>query len=118
MVELIVRINELVKSNKQQDYSEMVNIGKYQFHFVKQILKIAEEETYLTHREAQLLKQLYLHKNDLTDRSVILKELWGNDDFFNARSMDVFITKLRKKLKDDPSIQILNIRGYGYKLIF
>jgi len=51
------------------------------------------------------------------DRSTILKKLWGNDDFFNARSMDVFITKLRKKLKQDESIQIINVRGFGYKLI-
>ena len=57
-------------------------------------------------------------KNQVLERSFILKKLWGDDDFFNARSMDVFITKLRKKLKKDPSIQILNVRGYGYKLIY
>jgi DNA-binding response OmpR family regulator len=71
----------------------------------------------LTHREAHLLFHLIKNKNEVLDRSLILKKLWGNDDFFNARSMDVFITKLRKKLNLDSSIQIVNVRGYGYKLI-
>ena len=69
-------------------------------------------------REAHLLFHLIENKNQVLERSFILKKLWGDDDFFNARSMDVFITKLRKKLKDDPAIQIINVRGYGYKLIF
>ena len=72
----------------------------------------------LTHREANLLFYLIKNKNQVLDRSFILKKLWGDDDFFNARSMDVFITKLRKKLKPDPTIQIINVRGYGYKLIY
>ena len=83
----------------------------------KQTLTINEKEKSLTHREAELLFHLYQHKNETLDRGFILKKLWGNDDFFNARSMDVFITKLRKKLNQDPSISIINIRGYGYKLI-
>ena len=70
-----------------------------------------------TNRESELLFILTQHKNSISDRTYILKKLWGNDDFFNARSMDVFITKLRKKLKDDQNIQIVNVRGYGYKLI-
>ncbi len=57
------------------------------------------------------------YKNTLAERNYILKKLWGNDDFFNARSMDVFISKLRKKLAGDQGIQILNVRGYGYKLV-
>ena len=64
-----------------------------------------------------LLFYLFQQKNDVLDRTFILKKLWGNDDFFNARSMDVFISKLRKKLQKDTNIQILNIRGFGYKLI-
>jgi len=60
---------------------------------------------------------LLQHKNHVLDRSKVLKEFWGDDDFFNARSIDVFITKLRKKLKKDESIQIVNVRGFGYKLI-
>ncbi len=71
----------------------------------------------LTHREAHLLFHLIKNKNEVLERSLILNKLWGNDDFFNARSMDVFITKLRKKLKQDEAIQIVNVRGFGYKLI-
>ena len=71
----------------------------------------------LTHREAHLLFHLIKNKNEVLDRSLILNKLWGNDDFFNARSMDVFITKLRKKLNQDENIQIVNVRGFGYKLI-
>lgn len=71
----------------------------------------------LTHCESELLFYLSEKRNEILDRSFILNKLWGNDDFFNARSMDVFISKLRKKLKKDPSIQIVNIRGFGYKLI-
>jgi DNA-binding response OmpR family regulator len=71
----------------------------------------------LTHREAHLLYHLIKNKNEVLDRSLILKKLWGTDDFFSARSMDVFITKLRKKLQQDETIQIVNVRGFGYKLI-
>ena len=71
----------------------------------------------LTHREAALLFHLSEKRNAVLDRTFILKKLWGDDDFFNARSMDVFISKLRKKLKNDPKIQIVNVRGFGYKLI-
>ena len=71
----------------------------------------------LTHREAHLLFHLYNTKNEVLDRSFILNKLWNNDDFFSGRSMDVFITKLRKKLKLDENVQIVNVRGYGYKLI-
>ena len=77
----------------------------------------ADEKTQLTHREAHLLFHLIKNKNEVLERSLILNKLWGNDDFFNARSMDVFITKLRKKLKQDETIQIVNVRGFGYKLI-
>ena len=72
----------------------------------------------LTHREAHLLFHLVKNKDQVLLRSVILKKLWGTDDFFSGRSMDVFITKLRKKLKKDESIQIINVRGYGYKLVY
>ena len=75
-----------------------------------------EETIQLTHREAHLLFHLIKNKNNVLDRSLILNKLWGTDDFFSARSMDVFISKLRKKLKQDDRIQILNVRGFGYKL--
>ena len=117
MEELIVRIKALVNRAEKPQLNEWISLGKYRFHLQKQLLQINEEEECLTHREAQLLHELIQHKNDLTDRSLILKKLWGSDDFFNARSMDVFISKLRKKLDKDPNIQIVNVRGYGYKLI-
>ncbi|HAZ25683.1 MAG TPA: DNA-binding response regulator, partial [Algoriphagus sp.] len=79
--------------------------------------RIKDSECPLTARESQLLQMLLENANDITDRTLILNQIWGSDDFFNARSMDVFITKLRKKLQDDPEIQILNIRGYGFKLV-
>lgn len=117
MEELIVRIKALLDRKEGKSATEDVAIGKYTFNFSKQILSFEESEIMLTHREAQLLNELYRHKNELTERTLILNTLWGNDDFFNARSMDVFITKLRKKLTLDPDIQIMNVRGYGYKLV-
>jgi DNA-binding response OmpR family regulator len=106
MEELIVRIKALVNRAEKPQLNEWISLGKYRFHLQKQLLQFNEEEECLTHREAQLLHELIQHKNDLTDRSLILKKLWGSDDFFNARSMDVFISKLRKKLDKDPNIQM------------
>ncbi|NAS29403.1 response regulator [Flavobacteriaceae bacterium R38] len=117
MEELIVRIHALLKRVKTIKNTEAINIGAYTFNFPKQSLGFNDETQTLTHREAQLLYHLSEKRNNVLDRSVILKELWGDDDFFSARSMDVFITKLRKKLSKDDTIQIVNIRGYGYKLI-
>ena len=118
MEELIVRINNLLNRTKDQKQSEILNISNYIFNFPKQTLQFKDEEKVsLTHREAHLLFHLIKNKNQVLDRSLILNKLWGNDDFFNARSMDVFITKLRKKLKSDINVEIINVRGYGYKLI-
>lgn len=117
MEELIVRINNLTGRTKLQKTTEIITLGDYTFDFPKQLLSYNSEETVqLTHREAHLLFHLIKNKNAVLDRSLILNKLWGNDDFFSARSMDVFISKLRKKLKQDERIQILNVRGFGYKL--
>jgi len=119
MEELIVRINNLLHRTKIQKTADVLQIGDFNFDFPKQLLQYkSEEATQLTHREAHLLFHLIKNKNQVLDRSLILNKLWGNDDFFNARSMDVFITKLRKKLKQDDRIQIINVRGFGYKLVF
>ncbi len=118
MEELIVRINALLKRRKNTNSTDPIQLGKFIFDLKKQTLQLDTHIENLTHREAHLLHHLALNKNQILDRSTILKKLWGDDDFFNARSMDVFITKLRKKLKLDPSIQIINVRGYGYKLIY
>ncbi|OIQ39664.1 MAG: DNA-binding response regulator [Bacteroidetes bacterium MedPE-SWsnd-G1] len=115
MEELIVRINALLK--RQKSKNEPINIGKYTFDLLKQELSFGTSKENLTHREAQLLWHLHIQRNKVLERSIILKKLWGDDDFFNARSMDVFISKLRKKLKQDANIQIINIRGFGYKMI-
>ncbi len=117
MEELIVRIHALLERVEISKNNEAIKIGSYIFNFPKQLLILNNQEESLTHREAQLLYHLSERKNNVLDRSIILKELWGNDDFFSARSMDVFITKLRKKLRSDAAVQILNVRGYGYKLI-
>ncbi|MDF2159172.1 response regulator transcription factor [Algoriphagus sp. CAU 1675] len=118
MEELIVRIKaHLDRLRTRQNQSDWIGVGKYEFHPTRQLLKLEETETPLTARESQLLQMLLENANDITDRTLILNQIWGSDDFFNARSMDVFITKLRKKLQDDPNIQILNVRGYGFKLV-
>lgn len=118
MEELIVRIkSQLDRLRVRQNQSDWIAVGNYSFHPTKQLLKFKEQENTLTAREASLLQILVENANKVTDRSLILTQIWGSDDFFNARSMDVFITKLRKKLQDDPQIQLLNVRGFGYKLV-
>jgi DNA-binding response OmpR family regulator len=118
MEELIVRINNLLNRSRVQKTTEVIEIGAYTFDFPKQLLSFESETQQLTHRESHLLFHLVKNKNQVLDRSLILKKLWGNDDFFSARSMDVFITKLRKKLQKDEQIQIINVRGFGYKLVY
>ena len=117
MEELIVRMNSLLERNKLKENQEEIKIGNYLFNSTKQTLFFDNETIILTHRESELLLNLYQKKNQILDRSFILNKLWGSDDFFNARSMDVFISKLRKKLNKDNNIQIVNIRGFGYKLL-
>ena len=118
MEELIVRINALLNRSKTIKHEGAIKIGSYVFDATKQTLTNAEITKALTHRESALLELLINSKNEILDRSLILNTIWGNDDFFSGRSMDVFISKLRKKMSDDASIQILNIRGFGYKLIY
>ncbi|MCP4459157.1 MAG: response regulator transcription factor [Cytophagales bacterium] len=117
MEELIARINALLKTHEPRKADGPMQIGQFSFDAKKQTLTFETEEQFLTHREAELLLTLCQNINELTDRKEILNALWGTDDFFNARSMDVFISKLRKRLALDPNIQIINVRGYGYKLV-
>ncbi|MEM7483761.1 MAG: response regulator transcription factor [Bacteroidota bacterium] len=117
MEELIVRIHALLNRNNLKRAKKDIPIGNYSFNRTKQKLTLQNETIPLTHRESELLFHLSETRNEVLNRSLILNKIWGNDDFFNARSMDVFITKLRKKLQKDPNVQIVNIRGYGYKLI-
>lgn len=117
MEELIVRIEELVSRGEKVSDSEIFQIGSYTFDFKKQTLTQKGKEETLTFRESEVLKMLVLNPNELIDKSTMLNSIWGNDDFYNARSLDVFITKLRKKISEDESIKIVNVRGYGYKII-
>lgn len=115
--ELIVRVQALLDKAMLSKEDENISIGIYRFNYHKQELIYGNEVQRLTHREAQLLWHLCQQQGELLDRQMILQKLWGDDDFFTARSMDVFISRLRRKLKKDSNIQILNVRGYGYKLV-
>jgi len=117
--ELFLRIDQLLKRSKthlETNLSEIV-IGKYNFDYQKQELSLGGKIIKLSNRESELLYLLYKNKNQLTERKLALMSLWGDDSFFNTRTMDVFITKLRKHLAEDHQIEILNVRGMGYKLI-
>ncbi|GAB3920489.1 response regulator transcription factor [Larkinella terrae] len=117
--ELIVRIKSLLNRNRslRPPTPDRLPIGSYQFDYPKQKLAWNGKETAISHREAELLKRLYEQRNQVLERSAVLVDLWGDDSFFNGRSLDVFITRLRRYLKDDPQVQIVNVRGVGYKLI-
>ncbi|QJW89255.1 response regulator transcription factor [Spirosoma taeanense] len=119
--ELIVRINALLRRRAAPQSgvseAEWVRIGRYQFDASKQKLSLDGRAILLSHREAELLRHLYEQRNQVLERNAVLLELWGDNSFFNGRSLDVFITKLRRHLRDDSSIQIVNVRGIGYKLI-
>ena len=119
MEELVLRIEAIlrrVKGKKGKDVT-MYKIGKFTFDTQKQVLMINDKVTKLTTKESELLSLLCAHVNSILERNYALKTIWIDDNYFNARSMDVYITKLRKHLKDDPSIEIINIHGKGYKLI-
>jgi DNA-binding response OmpR family regulator len=121
MEELIVRIENLLRykdGEQGPDHKkETVKIGRYTFHLNHQVLKNNEEERKLSFRESELLKVLYQNRDKVIDRRDILNLLWGNDNFFNSRNLDVYITKLRSYLKADAQIEILTIKGIGYRFI-
>lgn len=119
MEELIFRIEAILrrtKSNVNADQS-VFNLAGYVFDYNKQTLSYADKVQKLTTKESDLLKLLCLNKNSILERNYALKSIWIDDNYFNARSMDVYITKLRKYLKEEPGIQILNIHGKGFKLL-
>lgn len=119
MEELIVRIENAlrVKRDVNDISGDSINLGKYQFNLNRQVLEINGIDKKLSYRESELLKFLWKTKNDVIDRRDILNEIWGNDSFFNSRNLDVYITKLRNYLKEDPTIEILTIKGVGYRFI-
>lgn len=119
MEELLFRIEAIirrVKGKKAADI-QVYTIGGYTFDTAKQILSMGEKQTKLTTKENDLLTLLCSHKNQILERNYALMTIWEENTYFNARSMDVYITKLRKHLKEDESVQIMNIHGKGYKLV-
>jgi len=93
------------------------NFGKFTFEYNRQLLIINENEQKLTSKEAELLRLLCENMNNVLDRTVALNKIWFDDSYFNARSMDVYITKLRKYLKEDARVELINVHGVGFKLV-
>ncbi|MFC0516913.1 response regulator transcription factor [Mucilaginibacter angelicae] len=122
MEELILRLKALVRrksinSKMIHDTPEEINIGNCSFNYQKLEFYCHKQQFNLSQREAELLKLLIQHKNQLLERKTALMKLWGDDSPFNARSMDVYITRLRKFIKEDSKLEIINIRSHGYKLM-
>ena len=119
MEELTFRIEAILRRvrGKRNKETNLYKIGRFTFDTQKQLLSIDDKQTKLTTKESELLGLLCAHANEILQRDFALKTIWIDDNYFNARSMDVYITKLRKHLKDDESIEIINIHGKGYKLI-
>ncbi len=121
--ELLLRINALLKrvSSKENAMNEPVQtqfeIGKYTFDYTTQLIHCNGQQQKLSTKEAELLQLLCLKKNTVLTREEALLSIWHDDNYFNGRSMDVFLSKLRKYLRDDPKVEILNVHGKGYKLL-
>jgi DNA-binding response OmpR family regulator len=117
--ELFLRINAVLKRqlNSELTQSKTQAIGKFVFDHTKMILQNGEEARKLSSKESDLLNILVMNKNQFVPRNIMLEKIWGNDDYFSAKSMDVYISKIRKMLKDDPSVEILNAYGIGFKLV-
>ena len=117
--ELLQRLRNMLNNTEQEflDHADSFELGSYHFDYVNQYLEREGKRQKLTKKEADLLRLLALNQNEVMNREQALKAIWGNDDYFNGRSMDVFISKLRKYLKEDEHLQILNIHGVGFKLV-
>ena len=121
MEELLVRMAAILRRARERRGGEIGNnifkIGEYIFDFNRQMLSYREKDQKLTSKESALLRLLSLNLNQVLDRSYALKEIWNDDSYFNARSMDVYVTKLRKFLKDDKNVELINVHGIGFKLV-
>ena len=121
MEELMVRINAILRRSAAlpEDGEEVTEyeVGQYTFDYNKQRLFRGEEEAKLTTKENELLFLLCKHRNGLLERNYALNAIWGDDNYFNGRSMDVYIAKLRKHLKADEAVEIINVHGKGFKLL-
>ena len=120
MEELIARIQNALRLKKETTgkiTGDSVAIGKFNFNVNRQLLSDGKDEKKLSFRESELLKLLYENKDKVIDRREILNLLWGNDSFFNSRNLDVYITKLRGYLKNDPGLEIITVKGIGYRFV-
>lgn len=119
MEELILRIDAILRrtTKTQELQTDIITIGKFLFDPNKRTLTFDGESNRLTTKESELLKLLYDNKNNVLERNLALQRIWKDDTYFNARSMDVYITKLRKLLSKEPSLEIINVHGKGFKLI-
>ncbi|PLX04785.1 MAG: DNA-binding response regulator [Marinilabiliales bacterium] len=120
MEELLFRVEAILRRTRQGETDEnqtIFQIGIYSFDSNKRLIEKDGSSSKLTTKEAELLKLLCLNKNKILERNFALKAIWADDNYFNARSMDVYITKLRKHLKEDENIEIINVHGQGFKLI-
>jgi DNA-binding response OmpR family regulator len=120
MEELIMRIEAILRRTSQesmQNAQPVFTLGRFTFDTKKQTLSEGDNVIKLTTKESDLLKLLCQNANKILERNYALKSIWIDDNYFNARSMDVYITKLRKHLKDEPGVEIINVHGKGYKLI-
>ncbi len=119
MDELVFRIEAIMRRVrvKKNQVRTQYRLGKYLFDTQRQILSIGDQSSKLTTKESELLALLCTYANEVLQRELALKTIWIDDNYFNARSMDVYITKLRKHLKQDPTIEINNVHGKGYRLI-
>ena len=119
MDELVYRMEAILRRVKSKEQKNLTRfqLGNYIFDTQRQVLILGEEQTKLTTKESELLTMLCVHVNDVLERDLALKTIWMDDNYFNARSMDVYITKLRKLLKGDPNSEINNVHGRGYRLI-
>ncbi|MDR0713316.1 MAG: response regulator transcription factor [Bacteroidales bacterium] len=119
MDELLFRIEAILRRVKTDDpfTPQFYTLGKYTFDVQKQLLQHGDISHKLTTKESELLKLFCDNANRVLERNYALRTIWDDDNYFNARSMDVYITKLRKYLKDEPSVEILNVHGKGFKLV-
>lgn len=120
--ELLLRINALLKRAEQSDKKEdnspsQFKLGSYNFDYTTQLISRGDAIQKLSTKEAELLRLLCLKRNEVLTREEALLNIWHDDNYFNGRSMDVFLSKIRKYLKDDPSVEIINVHGRGYKLL-
>ena len=121
MEELMMRMQAILRrtedTGRNAENENTYQLGKYSFDFNRQVLTIKGKDQKLTSKEAGLLRLLCSNANEVLERSTALNKIWSDDSYLNARSMDVYIVKLRKYLKEDPSVELINVHGVGFKLV-